>query len=180
MQNGLGEYLKTAMSSASAVSAFSPPESSKIFCRRLPGGWATMSMPVSPELSGSPRRISPCPPPKSDGKGDGEVGVDEVERFLEFLFGDGVELVDGELRVLDGSDQVVAFAAQESVALLAFLEFLERHHVDRAHGVDAGFHFVVIGFGGDEIFADQRADACCSAISSSGCALSSVTQVWRR
>ena len=89
-------------------------------------------------------------------KGDGEVGVDEVERFLEFLLGDGVELVDGELRVLDGGDQVVAFAAQESVALLTFLEFLEGHHVDRAHGVDPGFHFVVAGFGGDEIFADQE------------------------
>ena len=25
-----------------------------------------MSMPASPELSGSPSRISPCPPPKSD------------------------------------------------------------------------------------------------------------------
>ena len=105
--------------------------------------------------------------------------VDEVERFLEFLFGDGIELVDGELRILDGSDQVVAFAAQERVALLAFLEFLERHHVDRAHGVDAGFHFVVAGFGGDQIFADQQL-ALCSAISSSGWALSSVTQVWRR
>src|SRR5207245_630359 len=52
------------MSSASAVMAFSPPESSKTFCSRLPGGEATMSMPASPELSGSVRRISAMPPPK--------------------------------------------------------------------------------------------------------------------
>ena len=52
------------MSSASAVMAFSPPESSKTFCRRLPGGEATTSMPASPELSGSVKRISAMPPPK--------------------------------------------------------------------------------------------------------------------
>src|SRR5437870_10466250 len=30
----------------------SPPESKRTFCRRLPGGEATISMPASPELSG--------------------------------------------------------------------------------------------------------------------------------
>src|SRR3990170_584551 len=52
-----------AMSRASAVSAFSPPDSSRTFCRRFPGGWATMSIPASPEVSGSERRIWPVPPP---------------------------------------------------------------------------------------------------------------------
>jgi hypothetical protein len=32
---------------AIAVSAFSPPDSSCTFCSRLPGGCATMSMPLS-------------------------------------------------------------------------------------------------------------------------------------
>jgi hypothetical protein len=40
MQNGLGRYGTPQSSSASAVSAFSPPESSRIFCSRLPGGCA--------------------------------------------------------------------------------------------------------------------------------------------
>jgi len=37
MQKGLGWYLKTAISSASAVRAFSPPESSSTFLETLAG-----------------------------------------------------------------------------------------------------------------------------------------------
>ena len=50
-QNGLGWYLKIAISSATAASAFSPPESSRTFCSRLPGGEQTMSMPLSARFS---------------------------------------------------------------------------------------------------------------------------------
>src|SRR5215831_18520977 len=46
MQNGLGAYWNIPTSSASAVSAFSPPDSSSTFCRRLPGGDATTSIPL--------------------------------------------------------------------------------------------------------------------------------------
>src|SRR6185436_9786343 len=64
-QNGLGLYLKIANISAMAVSAFSPPESSCTLCSRLPGGDATISMPLS-SGSFSSRRVSPArPPPKS-------------------------------------------------------------------------------------------------------------------
>ena len=82
--------------------------------------------------------------------------VDEVEGFFEFLPRNLIEFVDRELRVFDGLDQVVALAPQEFFALLAFLEFFERHHVHRAHRFDARLHFVVIRFGGDQIFADQQ------------------------
>ena len=82
--------------------------------------------------------------------------VDEVEGFLEFLARHLVEFGDGELRVLDRLHQVVALAAQEAFALLAFLKFLERHHVHRAHRFDARLHFVVVRFGGDQFFADQQ------------------------
>ena len=139
-----------------------------------------MSMPASPELSGSLKRISPCPPPKSDWKATAKMRVDELEGLLEFVARDFVELVDRELRVLDGLHEVVALAPQEVLALLAFLEFLERHHVDRAHGFDARLHFVVVGFGGDQIFAGEQLACSCCAINSSGCALSSETQVCRR
>ena len=47
MQNGLGVYWKMAISSAIAVSDFSPPESSSTLCSFLPGGEATISMPDS-------------------------------------------------------------------------------------------------------------------------------------
>src|SRR5687768_18098113 len=48
-----GLYLKMPNISAMAVSAFSPPDSSITLCNRLPGGCATMSMPLS---SGSDRK----------------------------------------------------------------------------------------------------------------------------
>ena len=56
MQKGDGLYWKIANSSEIAVSAFSPPESSITFCRRLPGGWAMTSMPLSSTSSSSRRR----------------------------------------------------------------------------------------------------------------------------
>ena len=86
---------------------------------------------------------------------DGELRVDEGERVFKFCARDFVELVNSELRVLDGLHEVVALAPQEVFALLAFLEFLKRHHVDRAHGLDARFHFVVTRFSGDQLFTDQ-------------------------
>ncbi len=55
-----------------------------------------------------------------------------------------------------GLHQIVAFAAQENLALFAFLEFFESHHVHGAHGFDARLHFVVTRFGGDQFFADQQ------------------------
>ena len=65
MQNGLGVYWKMPTSSASAVSAFSPPESNNTLCRRLPGGEATTSMPLSAEFSSSVSFMKAWPPPKS-------------------------------------------------------------------------------------------------------------------
>jgi hypothetical protein len=47
-------------------------------------------------------------------------------------------------------------AAQERIALFALLIFLERHHVHRAHGLDARFHFIEVRLGGDESFARQQ------------------------
>jgi len=52
-------------SSASAVSAFSPPDSSNTFCSFLPGGEATTSMPLSIAFSWSVSRMKAWPPPNS-------------------------------------------------------------------------------------------------------------------
>ena len=65
MQNGEGLYWKIANRSEIAVSAFSPPESSITFCRRLPGGCAITSMPLSRRSSSSIRVRPAVPPPKS-------------------------------------------------------------------------------------------------------------------
>ena len=65
MQKGLGVYWKMPTSKARAVSAFSPPESSSTLCRRLPGGEATTSMPLSAEFSSSVSFMKAWPPPNN-------------------------------------------------------------------------------------------------------------------
>ena len=52
-------------SRASAVSAFSPPESNSTFCSFFPGGEATTSMPLSALFSSSVSRMKAWPPPNS-------------------------------------------------------------------------------------------------------------------
>ncbi len=84
------------------------------------------------------------PPPNSVWNAVAKCLVDDREGFLEFLFADLIELRDGLLRIGDGLQQVVPLAAEEFEPLLAFIVFLERHHVDRAHGLDAGLHLVVL------------------------------------
>ena len=59
------EEMHAAISKAIAVSDFSPPESRAMFCKRLPGGEAMMSIPLSAKLASSVSRISPWPPPNS-------------------------------------------------------------------------------------------------------------------
>ena len=62
-QNGLGLYLKMPNISAMAASAFSPPDNSMTLCNRLPGGWATMSMPLSSGSFSSSSVMPALPPP---------------------------------------------------------------------------------------------------------------------
>ena len=112
-----------------------------------------MSMPASPELSASVKRISAVPPPKMVWNASEKFVLMACEGLLKFFLGDDVQLRDGLLRVRDGLQQVVALARQEGEALLAFVEFLQRHHVHRAHGLDALFHFAIAGFGGRQFFA---------------------------
>ncbi len=64
-QKGLGRHLKKLNSSARAVMVFSPPLSREMERRSLPGGRATISMPLSRTFSGSFSRMSALPPPKS-------------------------------------------------------------------------------------------------------------------
>ena len=64
MQNGEGLVWKRAKSRAIAVRAFSPPESSMTLCRRLPGGCAITSTPLSRMSSSSIKESPAVPPPK--------------------------------------------------------------------------------------------------------------------
>ena len=72
-------------------------------------------------------------------EGGREVKIDDRERFLEFQFADFVEFRDRLVRVGDRLQKIGAFAAQKIEPLFALVVFLERHHVDRAHGLDPRF-----------------------------------------
>ena len=67
-QNGTGRTSSIANSSATAVSARSPPDSIASACAFLPGGRATISIPVAPRSDGSVSDSRAKPPPKSCSK----------------------------------------------------------------------------------------------------------------
>src|SRR5580698_581096 len=154
MQNGLGVYWKLPTSRARAVSAFSPPESSSTLCKRLPGGDATTSMPLSAEFSSSVSFIKAWPPPKSFL----EVAVDFGEGFLEFLARNFVNLSNGRGRILDGGDEILALSVEERVALRALFIFFERHHVHRTHGFELGTHLAIRLIAGRKLVPGHAGD----------------------
>ena len=88
-----------------------------MFCSFLPGGEATMSMPLSSVFSASVSFMKAWPPPKSLREGDGEVFVDDLEGLVELHARDVVDLLDGGLGVLDGVEEVLALSFEEAVAL---------------------------------------------------------------
>ena len=136
MQKGEGLYWKIANSSAIAVSAFSPPESSSTFCSRLPGGWAMMSMPLSRTSSSSSRRQPAGAAAEELLEHLPEVLVDDLERLAEALAGGAVDLPDRLVELRDRVEQVLPLGGQERVALLELLGLLHGEHVDLAHALE--------------------------------------------
>ena len=65
IQNGTGLTLRIANNNDIAVRVFSPPDRSDICWSFLPGGRATISIPVSSILSGSVSFNSALPPPNN-------------------------------------------------------------------------------------------------------------------
>ena len=84
-----------------------------------------------------------------------KVLIDDCKGLVEALLGNFVNFTDGEPGVLNGRQQVVALFGQEAVALLALLEFLQRHHVDGADVFQFVLDFVVAGFRLGQRGADQ-------------------------
>ena len=80
-----------------------------------------------------------------------------MECFFKFLPRDLIDLANSGGRVFDGIEQVFSLRCEELVALRRFLVLFERHHVDRAHSVEAGAHLAVrLIFGGKFIPGNQR------------------------
>ena len=75
MQNGAGFIFSIANNIAIAVSAFSPPDNSIMFCSFFPGGCTLMSIPHSSMLASSSSINSAFPPPNSS-----------MNTSLKFLF----------------------------------------------------------------------------------------------
>ena len=135
-QNGLGLYLKMANISAIAVSAFSPPESSCTLCSRLPGGDATMSMPLS-SGSFSSSSVRPArPPPNSVLNISWKLLLIAANASRKRALRRLVDALD-RLAGLRRSNRPGPCAAWSgTVARLELVELLDRHHVDRAEPID--------------------------------------------
>ena len=142
MQKGEGLYWKIAKSSEIAVSAFSPPESSITFCRRLPGGCAITSMPLSSTSSSSSSDSPAVPPPKSCVKISPKCWLMTSKASLEALARGAVDLLDGLVELGDRVEQVLALRGQEGVALLELLRLLDGEDVHRAHLVEPLAHLL--------------------------------------
>ena len=120
-------------SRASAVRAFSPPESSSTFCSFLPGRRGH-DFEAALGLIFSISQTQEGLPAVEEAREDvGEVLVDAREGLVELGARDLIDLLDGLLRVLDGLDQVVALRFEEGVAVGGLLVLIQRHHVDGAH-----------------------------------------------
>ena len=92
---------------ATAVSDFSPPESSESRLTFLPGGRASTSMPVVSMSSGSVSSSRPSPPGNS-------VGEHGLELALHVGVGLGEDLEDALVDVGDDVEQVLAGALTSS------------------------------------------------------------------
>ncbi len=66
-----------------------------------------------------------------------EVQVHGFEGFQKLLTGDLIDLADGGTGILDGIEEILTLPGKEVEPLFAFLEFLQGHHVHRAHGIQA-------------------------------------------
>ncbi len=88
----------------------------------------------------------------------GEVFVDARKGLVELGARNLVDLLDRLLRIFDGLDQILALRFEEAMALRCLLVLIERHHVDRAHLLDALAQRAAGFFFGGEGFVDQSLD----------------------
>ena len=113
-----------AISSAIAVSDFSPPESSATFCRRLAGGRGHDVDAAFGQVGFVGQAHFALAAAEQGLEHAAEVVVDGVEGVLEAAAGFGVEFLDGFFGVADGIEQVLPLGVEEFVALLGFLDIL--------------------------------------------------------
>ena len=97
-QKGDGLIRKIAKIRAMAVRAFSPPDNKPTFCKRLPGGCTTISMPVSSRSCSSVRGQFCTPAQKKSWENFLEHGIDLIESLPKPFTGGSVDLGDSGLQ----------------------------------------------------------------------------------
>src|SRR5258708_3505716 len=86
-----------------------------------------------------------------------KIVIDAVERLLEFLPRNQIQLRNRLLRIRNRLQQIIALPRQERKPLLALVVLLQRHHVHRAHRFDARLHLTIIRLRDRQLFpADER------------------------
>ena len=108
-----------------------------MFCSFLPGGEATMSMPLSFGVFGVGELHEGLAATEELGEGDGEILVDDLEGLVKFHARDVIDLLDRSLGVLDGVEKILALAFEEAVTGDGLVVLLEGHHIDRSHRFEA-------------------------------------------
>ena len=136
-QNGTGRTSSIANSSATAVSARSPPDSIASACGFLPGGRATISMPVEPEVG----RVGQRQPGEAAAEqlleAGREGGLERGERRPEPIRDHRVELGDQLARPDDRGPQVGRLRLERLEPRLERRVLVDRVRIDRAELVEA-------------------------------------------
>src|SRR5258708_4925184 len=81
-----------------------------------------------------------------------KIVIDAVERLLEFLPRNQIQLRNRLLRIRNRLQQIIALPRQERKPLLALVVLLQRHHVHRAHRFDARLHLTIIRLRDRQLF----------------------------
>ena len=121
------------------MSARSPPESSVSHALFLPGGWATISTPVS-QITPRQRQLQPrAATAEHGGEDHAKLLVDFLVRFFEASGHGLLHLVDDILELLLGEAEVLELRLQKCRLLADALVFLQRGEIDLAETGDLVF-----------------------------------------
>ena len=108
-----------------------------MFCSRLPGGRATISMPLSSRSSSSSSRISAMPPRKSSAEELLELLVDRLEGLAESGFPRSRSISPIVcLRLATESATSARCSMRKAVALVLLFVLVGRQEVDRAQPLE--------------------------------------------
>ncbi len=135
-QNGLGRLRKMASSKATQVSVFSPPLKSEMLRGSLPGGRATISMPLSRMSTPFLQHDVALPAAEQVAEQLLKMPADRFQRLGEQPPAVGVDPVDDLFQRRLGAGQVVVLVGKRLVPRLQLFQLLQGFEVHVAQVVD--------------------------------------------